>query len=120
MVFFLGVAFLVAGIVIFLWNAFRLLRRTRVLGTLERIEEASSIGLSDSQQRLVIRYKDLQSKTQHVSTKARVTIGWISPGETVPVYITKDNTSPIVGGFVELWMWPAVLMGVGGLCLMAA
>ena len=116
----LGVALLLLSIVLFIAHALQPLPRTRVKGTVVRIEEASSVGLADSMYRAIVQYSHRTGDRQHISTRARAFIGY-TLGDIVPVYLSTDTTKPaIVGGLRELWLWPILLLGTGILCLAIA
>lgn len=113
------------GIVLILLGLFFILKRFinvfsghRGEGVILRIEEASDNGLADSMHRIVVQYKDQEGRKKEVATRARVSIGWYTPGETVPVYLSSDpRIDPLIGGFQELWLTPLLLVSVGCLCV---
>lgn len=116
----LGIALLSLSMMLFITQAFRILPRTRVKGTVVRLEEASSVGLADSLHRAVIQYSYRTGDRQQISTRARAFIGY-ALGDIVPVYLSTDETKPvIVGGLRELWLWPILLLGTGILCFAIA
>lgn len=119
--FFFGSGFIVYGVCLILWNVSKIYSRKRVMGIIVGIEEVTDFGLSDSTQRIVVRYVDEQGATQKAYTKPRVTIGGYVVGKRLPVYVSKNaNTSPFVGGFQEMWLFSLVALGFGVLCLALA
>lgn len=115
---FFGTALSAFGVGSLIRPCISLTRRTRVDGTLVRFETMTDFGLSDSMQRLVVRYKDLQGKTRECGGRPRVTFGWYDIGQTIPVYLsTHANLPPLVGDFQELWLFPLTFCALGALCL---
>ena len=119
--FFFGSGLIFYGVCLILSNIFKICSRKRVMGVIVGIEEVTDFGLSDSTQRIVVRYVDEQGATRKAYTKPRVTIGGYVVGKSLPVYVSKkSNVSPFVGGFQEMWLFSLVALGLGALCLALA
>lgn len=114
----LGIVLVFLGFFLLVKRLLRVFSGYRVAGVILRIEEASDNGLADSMRRVVVQYKDQEGTKKEVATRARVSVGWYTPGETIAVYLSSDpRITPLIGGFQELWLIPLLLVSIGSLCI---